>query len=350
MVDSLLNRWKLDPESNVPLHLQLSEFIRWSITSGELSPGSQLPPIRELAERLGISLNTVKAAYRSLRESDLLVTRRGRGTSVVAPDLFLAPRPETPEQILEQAIRAGLDAGYSLERMEKAAKQVLSRLQTDRKQLAILLVECDRDVLDLLGQDLRSYLGLTVEKALLSQLDRERFRLLQRPEKYAAIATTYFHYREVKEALGGLGLPILGLGLATSAETLAQLSHLPPGSVAGAVCRDAESQTTFASLVQTIVGADALVRVCLLEDEAGLADLIAQAQVLVTTVPCRRALMAKAPGKPVHTLYDRVDPSSLNILARHLAPWTRSRSSLKERFPKDEWQPAESLPEPAHLA
>lgn len=36
--------------------------------SGDLEPGQLLPPMRELAERLGVNPNTVAAAYRTLRE------------------------------------------------------------------------------------------------------------------------------------------------------------------------------------------------------------------------------------------------------------------------------------------
>lgn len=50
--------------------------------SGELKPGQLLPPMRELAERLGVNPNTVAAAYRTLRERGVIETAGRRGSRV----------------------------------------------------------------------------------------------------------------------------------------------------------------------------------------------------------------------------------------------------------------------------
>lgn len=52
--------------------------------SGELEPGQALPPMRELAERLGVNPNTVAAAYRTLRERGVIETAGRRGSRVRA--------------------------------------------------------------------------------------------------------------------------------------------------------------------------------------------------------------------------------------------------------------------------
>lgn len=55
------------------------EQLARAIRLGALSDGEQLPPERELAERLGISRNTLRDAIAALRDSGLVTTRRGRG-------------------------------------------------------------------------------------------------------------------------------------------------------------------------------------------------------------------------------------------------------------------------------
>ncbi len=50
--------------------------------AGDLEPGQLLPPMRELAERLGVNPNTVAAAYRSLRERGVIETAGRRGSRV----------------------------------------------------------------------------------------------------------------------------------------------------------------------------------------------------------------------------------------------------------------------------
>lgn len=55
-----------------------------AIRLGVFTDGQQLPPERELAERLGVSRNTLREAIAALRDSGLVATRRGRsgGTRV----------------------------------------------------------------------------------------------------------------------------------------------------------------------------------------------------------------------------------------------------------------------------
>ena len=73
---------KLDPASNVSLTAQLVEQIRLLIAGGDLAPGTQLPPIREMAERLGIHMHTVRIAYQRLEEDGLVSIHGRRGTIV----------------------------------------------------------------------------------------------------------------------------------------------------------------------------------------------------------------------------------------------------------------------------
>lgn len=55
---------------------------------GGLEPGQLLPPMRELAARLGVNPNTVAAAYRTLRERGVIETAGRRGSRV-------RPKPAT---------------------------------------------------------------------------------------------------------------------------------------------------------------------------------------------------------------------------------------------------------------
>jgi GntR family transcriptional regulator len=70
--------------SREPLADQLIRGIRECVANGTLQPGAELPPVRQLADDLGINLNTVARAYRTLQNSGLVHTARGRGTHVTA--------------------------------------------------------------------------------------------------------------------------------------------------------------------------------------------------------------------------------------------------------------------------
>lgn len=60
----------------------IASDVEAAISSGALAPGTDLPPIRELAGQLGVNANTVAAAYRSLRDRGVVETAGRRGTRV----------------------------------------------------------------------------------------------------------------------------------------------------------------------------------------------------------------------------------------------------------------------------
>ena len=72
----------LDRSSETSLTQQLVDAISAAIESGELGPGEQLPPTRELAELAGVNHLTAVRAYRKLRELGLVSAHVGRGTFV----------------------------------------------------------------------------------------------------------------------------------------------------------------------------------------------------------------------------------------------------------------------------
>ena len=67
------------------------EKIKAMIVSGELAPGDRLPPEKELAERLGLSRNSMREVVKALEVIRVLDVRRGDGTYVTSlePALLL---------------------------------------------------------------------------------------------------------------------------------------------------------------------------------------------------------------------------------------------------------------------
>jgi DNA-binding transcriptional MocR family regulator len=64
------------------MYLQLRDYLRDRIISGDLPPGSQLTPERRLAAELGVDRNTVSNAYGELYAEGLIEGHVGRGTFV----------------------------------------------------------------------------------------------------------------------------------------------------------------------------------------------------------------------------------------------------------------------------
>ena len=58
------------------------EFVRRRIEAGELKPGDQLPPERQLAEQMGVSRPSLRSGLRSLQAMGVVRARQGSGTFV----------------------------------------------------------------------------------------------------------------------------------------------------------------------------------------------------------------------------------------------------------------------------
>jgi len=69
----------------VPLHHQVYLDLRAALDHGEWRPGDLLPPERQLAERYGCSLITVRRALSELTHENRIQRMRGRGTTVLPP-------------------------------------------------------------------------------------------------------------------------------------------------------------------------------------------------------------------------------------------------------------------------
>jgi len=62
---------------------EIAASVESGVADGALQPGASLPPVRRLAEELGVGAGTVAAAYKELRVRGVVVTL-GRGGTVVA--------------------------------------------------------------------------------------------------------------------------------------------------------------------------------------------------------------------------------------------------------------------------
>jgi GntR family transcriptional regulator len=104
----------VDTGDPTPPYEQLRRQLAGLIQSAVLTPGSRLPPLRQLAADLGLAVGTVARAYRELESAGLVTSRRGGGTRVTAqPALPDSQRMQLLHQgartYVQQAILLGAD-------------------------------------------------------------------------------------------------------------------------------------------------------------------------------------------------------------------------------------------------
>ncbi|MEU3736575.1 GntR family transcriptional regulator [Streptomyces sp. NPDC032198] len=81
----------LEDDSRPP-YVQVAEYLRRQIQSGELSPGDKVPSSRELQEKFGLASATIQNAFRLLKSEELIYSVQGRGSFIRRP--AVGPGPE----------------------------------------------------------------------------------------------------------------------------------------------------------------------------------------------------------------------------------------------------------------
>jgi GntR family transcriptional regulator len=129
-------KFRLDPDSGVPVYRQIIDQVMGGLASGAHSGGDQLPTVRQLAVDLAVNPNTVIRAYRELEILGILETQQGTGT-------FISHRKVKRDDAVRQrmlaqlasdfAARAG-HAGFTVEELiQQLAEQHINR-QGDSKR------------------------------------------------------------------------------------------------------------------------------------------------------------------------------------------------------------------------
>jgi DNA-binding transcriptional MocR family regulator len=86
----------------------IAASVRGLIERGGLQPGDPLPPVRNLAETLGVNRNTAVAAYRQLTSAGMVVTR-GRGGTHVADRSAVAQEGFAADSVLRDVATGNPD-------------------------------------------------------------------------------------------------------------------------------------------------------------------------------------------------------------------------------------------------
>ena len=142
----------IDRTSPVPLYFQLAQHYEAAIRSGALKVGSRLDNEVQLAERLGLSRPTVRAAFLYLSNKGLVVRKRGAGTLVanesidrdveltsLYDDLAAAGRAPATKVIRNEVIHATDRVAAALQLPERALVDSLQRIRlADGEPIALM--------------------------------------------------------------------------------------------------------------------------------------------------------------------------------------------------------------------
>ena len=120
--------FRLDPNSGVPFYRQLIDQVLIAIASNGLSPGDQLPTVRQLAVDLQVNPNTIVRAYREMEIRGILTTQQGSGTFIAKTEV----KPDEAERqrrlsrlVGDLVARAGAE-GFKVEELIGRLQEMLA--------------------------------------------------------------------------------------------------------------------------------------------------------------------------------------------------------------------------------
>lgn len=121
-------RIELDDGSDRTIHEQIVGRVKEAAATGELRPGTRLPPVRQLADTLDIAPGTVARAYSELERLGVVVTDGARGTRVAEASTPSQSRPVDLEQLaglLRPAAVAAFHMGARANDMRRALEAAM---------------------------------------------------------------------------------------------------------------------------------------------------------------------------------------------------------------------------------
>lgn len=121
---------EIEPDSAVPIYLQLAQQIMEGVANDQLKPGEALPSVRSFAADLGMNMHTVNKAYHYLEEKQMIEIMPKKGVFI---------HPDGVRRATEQDCK----------RIEQELRPILTEalcLQMDKDELLRLTEKLIKDI------------------------------------------------------------------------------------------------------------------------------------------------------------------------------------------------------------
>ncbi|CAJ1177081.1 hypothetical protein CPEBRM1_ABPJDJAI_00076 [Companilactobacillus paralimentarius] len=90
---------------NIPIYLQIKDYLEEKIITESYSLGEQMPSVRQLALELAVNSNTVQKALKVMIEEGVIITLRGKGN-------FVTENATIVEELKNQIVNETFDSAY----------------------------------------------------------------------------------------------------------------------------------------------------------------------------------------------------------------------------------------------
>lgn len=124
---------RIDYKSGLPIYDQIYRGIVKMAAAGAFGGDGQLPPVRSVAQELGVNPNTVQKAYGLLERDGVICSLPGKGSFLTGEQNAVDKQREEAVQKVRVSAREALDCGVALGELLSAVQAEDSRRKESEK-------------------------------------------------------------------------------------------------------------------------------------------------------------------------------------------------------------------------
>ena len=208
----------------VLLYKKIADEICGQIENGTLKKGMRLPSEAAMSQKQGVAIGTVKKAYADLQGKGYIYKIRGGGAYVSGDMSDGGGGENAPEDVAGQMIQELVQKGFRMNQIyamvQKQTKQVFDRAQL----VKAALVDCNKETLHNVQNDLELIPYLDVKPFLLEELFSGEKVI---GSEYRLAVVSQKHYGDFIRYADSIHLRTEEMALRESRETIARLTVIP---------------------------------------------------------------------------------------------------------------------------
>lgn len=300
----------------IPIYLQVKDYILEKVKSGEYQPGFKIPTERELSTQLGISRNTVSAAYKELLLEGVLEARQGRGTFVKSASddgdhEVSSSRRGRLIRIIDDAMAKVVELGFTVDQFAAIASiRAIEKTQAV-KELRVAVVDCAAEYIQRFISQIGQNANVCFESVILSELISGKVSrdLLQACD----VVITTLEHQSVVIGLMGNANKVIAVAAVPNLEAVIKLARLPANTKVAIVAKTQEFKEKLEKLLERAMINHLDLVLIQSDDRKEIQSLINQYNVIIVSEE-RETLVNQiaADHQEVITFYYEIDRGSLN--------------------------------------
>ncbi len=312
---------RINKDIPLTVKVQIIGQVRNLIRQGVLQPGDPLPPVRDLAELLGVNRNTVTAAYNELTRDAVLVSKVGKGTYVA----------EGAVMSEHEQLRSIFDHAFDQARSKGFTPQIVANYLLDRiagfhcgfEEKLVLVVECNKEAAEDIAASLYREFGVRTRELLMDDIENAVASGIKTQSKLLhgadLVVCGFNHLQELLELIPSFPGRVVGVMLKPEAQILNDLMHQPKGSRIGFTCVTTRSTEAFFTSLQFAAGQERQTIRAGLDDKAAVRGMLDSCDIVYATHYAYEQLTAMAPDVSFIVKVDLgVEHAGLEVVRRAL--------------------------------